>query len=822
MAAIAAPPLSEAADAEARLVKAVVLGSVRALRRAALRDLEALAALEPDRASVWLGVAEHAEAFDRQLAARAQEALRRLVPDASCGALVRSMRARGAEAVAAAARRCMQEGVSDSDELVGMGQALTESGQYDEARALYAAATELAPNVREVWTGLSLAAFATGRPEDVRAAEVALERARALEPGDARLGAEIKLRAAKRAGDDDEKLLVEPPALLAARAARPARPGEEADRQLYWLRRVRFLDDRRVAQTIHYAREVVIAPRTQRELQENLPAEGDTTEILRARVHRAAGGVAFAEEQDSDPHRPRVRWPQLERGDVVEVALRTFTAGPVGGRGDPPFYFFDYAGAPETHPLLYNEVVVDSPVASPLAIDVLNGKPDRREERVLAGRRVVRLLWDRPASVADEPLAPHLSEVVPVVVGSTFSSWKDFLDWYRAAVRGFTEPDEQVRRMAAEITKGAGGREEKLRRIFDYVADNVRYVNYTSGEWWLPNRPQQVLARRQGDCDDKAILLITLLKAVGIEATEVLVQTRFTAQPSVLRSKAAAIPLFDHGIAYLPGRAGAPARWLDATSPQSRLGPVPAMDARTLALFVDQGAPEVVATPPSAPSEHGVASRWTVRLDDAGGGEIEVEERHAGDHGFVLRNNLLEPDARSQWVEQNLLAGWFSGTKLDGKVRFEPDLGNGTARVGFSARSGAVARREASDLVVELAPATTMASQLAPLARRTLPVVLPPQYAPSHGTRVIRIVAPRGWTLGPLPPGGEERGGEFGTARLSLARDPARADAVVVTRQVDFDANVIAVDKYPAWRAWLQRVDALLHRGVRFVPPLAR
>jgi len=59
----------------------------------------------------------------------------------------------------------------------------------------------------------------------------------------------------------------------------------------------------------------------------------------------------------------------------------------------------------------------------------------------------------------------------------------------------------------------------------------------------------------------------------GIEATEVLVQTRYTAEPSLLRSEKAAIPVFDHGIAYLPGKNGAPGIWLDATSPESRLGP---------------------------------------------------------------------------------------------------------------------------------------------------------------------------------------------------------------------------------------------------------
>ena len=215
------------------------------------------------------------------------------------------------------------------------------------------------------------------------------------------------------------------------------------------------------------------------------------------------------------------------------------------------------------------------------------------------GRVVTRYTWDNPPAVTDEPLAPKLSETLPVVVGSTFASSADFRKWYRAAVKGFTEPDNQVRKLAAELTRGKSTREEKLKAIFEFVADDIRYVNYVSGEWWLPNRPQELLARRQGDCDNKAMLLITLLKAVGIDATEVFVQTRYTAQPSLLRSERAAIPVFDHGIAYLPAANGKPGTWLDATSPESRLGPLPSMNTRAMALFMDGGPPGPSTLPPA-------------------------------------------------------------------------------------------------------------------------------------------------------------------------------------------------------------------------------
>ena len=155
------------------------------------------------------------------------------------------------------------------------------------------------------------------------------------------------------------------------------------------------------------------------------------------------------------------------------------------------------------------------------------------------------------------------------------------------------------------------------------------------------------------------MLLITLLKAVGIEATEVLVQTRYTAEPSLLSSQKAAIPVFDHGIAYLPGKNGAAGTWLDATSPESRLGPLPSMDARTVAMFVDEGPAKIIETPASSPAEHGTDADWTITIDSTGAGELMAKEHSTGDAAFELRCNLEQADARAQWVEQYIDIWWF-------------------------------------------------------------------------------------------------------------------------------------------------------------------
>ncbi len=745
--------------------------------------------------------------------------------------LVDAMSARGRDEVVKAAKDAFEGGMDDADEALSVANHVTEAGAHEVAASLYRTVTRWAPNRPEAWAGLAreleAAPFAS---KDKALALVALRRARELSPGDAKYRAELALRSGgtKTEPDsaklnleagDDERWLTPTATILARRKGVPAKgPPDVADRELHWMRAVRMHADNRVSQLIQYAREIVIAPRTEQELFESIPPEGDLTEILRARVHKRAGGVLFPVEEHNDGARPRIRWPELEAGDTVEVIVRQWTSTAVGGRGDAPFYFMDYAGAPASHPLLYNEVIVESLPGHPLYVDVLHDTlaPHKRLEKDENGRHIVQLIWDKPLVIAEEPLVPQLSEVTPVIVGSTFKTWDQFRTWYAEAVRGFTEPDDEVRRLAAELTKGKKTRDDKLRALFEFVADDIRYVNYVSGEWWLPNRPQQLLARREGDCDDKAILLITLLRAVGIDAQEVMVQTRMTGQPSVLLSKNVAVPMFDHGIAFLPGPGGG--RYLDATSPQSRLGPIPSMDARAVALRMDTGPAEIVRLPASSPADHGADVVWTLALNADGSGDVVGEERHTGDAAFWLRTNLTQAEARSQYVEDALVGPWLSTVEVDKAIDFQGDLASGQATVKYKAKSRGLARHEGRELVLSLSPSNTYGSALAPLETRTLPVQLPPHLAPSHQNRTLNVVAPAGFVWGELPPSGEAKGGPYGSARIDIARDARDPRTLVVKRSIVFDQHLIPVESYRSWRAWIANVDALMHKEVRLVP----
>jgi hypothetical protein len=826
-ATLAKPPLQGAGDNHTRwlhaLSKAQLGGS--GLRRAALAELEAIVrqAGENTPLTVWRSIARLAVPHRPKLRLQALQQLAAATRGVRDANYLSAHRIDGATRLEQLARPLLSW-QPDARGLHSIGNMLLRAGRYRAARDTFRSASELSPNRSAGFVGLARAAAALaaerGADEDKtrRTMTASLERARELLPQDAQLSAELAFRSGAGVGRQqsrDERFVVPAAEFLARAKAQPAAADGLFERQLHWRRVVTLHSDKRVSQLVHYAREIIVEPRTEAERYESLPFGGRHTELLFAKLHRPDGSVLPPEEQDANG--PMVRWPKLHRGDVVEVALRSWTPGPIGRRGESPFYFVDYVGSIDTHPVLYNEVIIDAPAGSPLAFDVLNGRPDRHEKLREGDRVVERLIWDHPAAIADEPWSPRMSEVMPVVVGSAFGGWAAFLDWYEGAVQGFTEPDEQIKRLAEELTKGKTTREQKVRALFEFVADDIRYVNYVSGEWWLPNRPQQLLARRQGDCDDKAMLLISLLRAVGIDATEVLIQTRQTRQPSVLRSTKVAVPMFDHGIIFLPNADGHGGRYLDATSPQSRIGALPAMDGGGMALFVDGKHGGVVETPLGSAADHGTRGEWMLELRADGSGTLRAKEQHLGDAAFRLRTNLRQPDARAQWVESNLLAGWFPGVTMQPDVAFDGDADDGSATVSYEATSASLARREGDELVIEVAPPTPITPQLAPLTKRTLPVVLPPQLAPRIYRTRMEIRAPRDFLFTAPPPDAEHDAGPLGSARIRIERS-ADKRRVVVEREVRFEKATIPVAEYAKWRSWLQGIDRIMRLGIRLSP----
>ena len=92
---------------------------------------------------------------------------------------------------------------------------------------------------------------------------------------------------------------------------------------------------------------------------------------------------------------------------------------------------------------------------------------------------------------------------------------RETLQFMRKLIReGRKHPD--VRAKALELVRPFQQKNyrREINALFDFVKNNIRYVRDTRGVELL-HQPDKLLQIEQGDCDDKVILLCSLLESIG-------------------------------------------------------------------------------------------------------------------------------------------------------------------------------------------------------------------------------------------------------------------------------------------------------------------
>jgi Transglutaminase-like superfamily len=100
-----------------------------------------------------------------------------------------------------------------------------------------------------------------------------------------------------------------------------------------------------------------------------------------------------------------------------------------------------------------------------------------------------------------------------------FNDVKDQYAWYRSLVLRIGNDPAVMKAKALEITKGITGDLDKVKAVYQWVQENIRYIAFENGmAGFCPDKAQSVLAKRYGDCKGMANLTKNLLTALGFDA----------------------------------------------------------------------------------------------------------------------------------------------------------------------------------------------------------------------------------------------------------------------------------------------------------------
>ncbi len=149
----------------------------------------------------------------------------------------------------------------------------------------------------------------------------------------------------------------------------------------------------------------------------------------------------------------------------------------------------------------------------------LEGPTDGLVERSEPG--MVHLTGRQLAAFDPEPLAAGGAASYPTLrwAWGEAESWSDVAAWYRDLLSSLPRDDAAIKALATELTAGQETPRQQLEALVAYTRQKVRYVAVEVGiGGFLPSSPVETLGRKWGDCKDKSLLLIDLLRARGIEA----------------------------------------------------------------------------------------------------------------------------------------------------------------------------------------------------------------------------------------------------------------------------------------------------------------
>ena len=100
-----------------------------------------------------------------------------------------------------------------------------------------------------------------------------------------------------------------------------------------------------------------------------------------------------------------------------------------------------------------------------------------------------------------------------------FDKVDDVYAWNNRLYKMAENDKTKLQPMVTKLTQGKTGDLEKIKSIYYWVQDNVRYLAYEDGySGYIPSTAQEVLSKKYGDCKGMANLLTEMLKLAGYDA----------------------------------------------------------------------------------------------------------------------------------------------------------------------------------------------------------------------------------------------------------------------------------------------------------------
>jgi hypothetical protein len=329
---------------------------------------------------------------------------------------------------------------------------------------------------------------------------------------------------------------------------------------------------------------------------------------------------------------------------------------------------------------------------------------------------------------------------------SQFLNWSEIAAKAEILFKAAAKPSNDLLAVSKRFEGNGWTPELRAIAILKFVQEEIRYTGIEEGRGaFRPTAPTEVLKHRYGDCKDKTLLAVTLLRQAGIDAVPALVSTRWRQK---LGDRLPSPGLMNHAVVYAQ-IAGNP-YWFDATV-TGQAGQLAQFTQAHFgaALLVEPGVTQLEAMPDDAAVAPLTASHSTfdLRAGLQADAALTVATQYFGVEADIKRRQLRSTSAAElgkRYLEY--YKGRYPGTYGVSPPLVTDDLERNELTIVESYRIGHIFKtNKRKKAVLHLFADTITGSLDAPdPPERKMPLALD---FPTHDTEKITVLLPSAWQV---------------------------------------------------------------------------
>ena len=262
-----------------------------------------------------------------------------------------------------------------------------------------------------------------------------------------------------------------------------------------------------------------------------------------------------------------------------------------------------------------------------------------------------------------EPLMPPMRGVEGQMIVSFFTSsrgpalnanadWNSMGKWYFDLVGERVDASAEIKQQVAALTASKTTSLQKMQAIAEFVQRDIRYVAIELGIGGIqPHSASDVFSHHYGDCKDKATLLRSMLREIGVESYHVVIN----AERGSVTGDMPAHDGFNHVITAIKLPDGLTDRSLIATTQHPKLGRILFFDPTNelipfgqiggylqanYGLLVTPDGGELIELPQQPSAMNSIRRTAQLTLDTTGTLRGEVKELRLGERASSERRRL--------------------------------------------------------------------------------------------------------------------------------------------------------------------------------------